>query len=81
VNFYEAKALEASPNVEFKTQVDKNVTEIKLRPKRSEDPFIGLAISGGGSRAAVFAASVMLQLERIGVLQHVQYISSADLLG
>ena len=37
--------------------------------------FVGLAISGGGSRSAVFGAACMFELERIGILQHVDYIS------
>ncbi|HEX4123969.1 MAG TPA: patatin-like phospholipase family protein [Tepidisphaeraceae bacterium] len=40
--------------------------------------FVGLAISGGGSRSANFAAACMLQLQRLGVLQHVGYISSVS---
>jgi predicted acylesterase/phospholipase RssA len=40
--------------------------------------FAGLAISGGGSRSANFAAGCMLQLQRVGVLQHVGYISSVS---
>jgi predicted acylesterase/phospholipase RssA len=40
--------------------------------------FVGLAISGGGSRSANFAAACMFQLERIGILQKVDYISSVS---
>ncbi len=40
--------------------------------------FVGLAISGGGSRSANFAAACMFQLERIGLLQRVDYISSVS---
>lgn len=40
--------------------------------------FVGLAISGGGSRAANYAAAVMSELDRIGVLQHVNAISSVS---
>jgi predicted acylesterase/phospholipase RssA len=40
--------------------------------------FVGVAISGGGSRSANFSAACMLQLQRIGLLQHVDYISSVS---
>jgi predicted acylesterase/phospholipase RssA len=40
--------------------------------------FVGIAISGGGSRSANFSAACMFQLQRIGVLQHVDYISTVS---
>jgi predicted acylesterase/phospholipase RssA len=40
--------------------------------------FVGLAISGGGSRSANFAAACMFQLQRIGLLQKVQCVSSVS---
>jgi predicted acylesterase/phospholipase RssA len=40
--------------------------------------FVGLAISGGGSRSAVFSAACMFELQRLGLLQHVDYISSVS---
>jgi len=40
--------------------------------------FVGLAISGGGLRSANFAAACMFQLERVGMLQKVDYISSVS---
>ena len=40
--------------------------------------FVGIAISGGGSRSANFSAAVMLQLERIGLLQKADYVSSVS---
>ncbi len=40
--------------------------------------FVGLAISGGGSRSANFAAACIFQLEKIGLMQKVDYISSAS---
>jgi predicted acylesterase/phospholipase RssA len=40
--------------------------------------FVGLAISGGGLRSANFSAACMFQLERIGMLQKVDYISSVS---
>jgi predicted acylesterase/phospholipase RssA len=40
--------------------------------------FVGLAISGGGSRSANFAAACMFQLQRIDFLRYVQCISSVS---
>src|SRR5205085_12584403 len=40
--------------------------------------FVGLALSGGGSRSANFSASCMFQLERLGLLEKVDYISSVS---
>ena len=37
--------------------------------------FVGLALSGGGSRAANFSAACMFQLQRLGLLQRVDYLS------
>lgn len=44
----------------------------------SDEPFVGLAISGGGSRAANYSAAVMSELDRIGILKHVSAISSVS---
>jgi len=38
--------------------------------------FVGLTLSGGGSRAANFGAAVMLELQRRGVLEQVDVISA-----
>ena len=43
-----------------------------------DDMFIGLAISGGGSRAANFGAAVMFELADLGLLQKVDVISSVS---
>ena len=53
------------------------------RPAESPDVvpdgfFVGLAISGGGSRSANFSAACMFQLQRLGILQRVDYISSVS---
>ena len=40
--------------------------------------FVGLALSGGGSRAANFSSAVMLELKKRGILQHVDFISSVS---
>ncbi len=47
-------------------------------PHDADGYFVGLAISGGGLRSANFGAACMFQLERIGMLQKVDYISSVS---
>ncbi len=52
-----------------------------LLPKadpRENGHFVGLAISGGGSRAAVFGGAVMRELQRIGLLDRVDVISAVS---
>jgi predicted acylesterase/phospholipase RssA len=41
----------------------------------NDERFVALAISGGGSRAAVFSAAVMFELQRYGLLDHVDLVS------
>ncbi|MGH7231208.1 MAG: hypothetical protein ACREJU_07600 [Nitrospiraceae bacterium] len=49
------------------------------RPARegssSDGMFIGIAMSGGGSRAANFSAAVLLKLRALGVLDRADYLS------
>ncbi|MBW2038426.1 MAG: patatin-like phospholipase family protein [Deltaproteobacteria bacterium] len=61
-------------------QFDKNTmffNPIDACPK-NDNNFIGIAISGGGSRSAVFSAAVFFELERYGILQQVDVISSVS---
>lgn len=44
----------------------------------SAKPFVGLALSGGGARAAVFAAAGMQELAKLGLLQDVTHVSSVS---
>ena len=37
--------------------------------------FVGVALSGGGSRAAVFGGEVLSRLHELGVMGHVDYVS------
>ena len=56
------------------TRADLSVDE----KQKSDGMFVGLAISGGGSRSAIFATSVMLELKKQGILRHVDVISSVS---
>ncbi len=50
-----------------------------LKPQQKKDrPFLGVAISGGGSRAANFGLFVLKELDRLGVLDRVDAISSVS---
>ncbi|CAG7855934.1 hypothetical protein MCAMS1_00252 [biofilm metagenome] len=45
---------------------------------KNDDVFIGIAMSGGGSRATNFSAAILLELEKLGILQHADVISSVS---
>jgi hypothetical protein len=45
---------------------------------RDDGYFVGVAISGGGLRSANFSAACMFQLQKLGLLDHVDYISSVS---
>jgi predicted acylesterase/phospholipase RssA len=45
---------------------------------RPDGCFVALALSGGGSRSANFSAACMFQLQRVGVLRHVDYLSTVS---
>ena len=48
-------------------------------PKERDDKmFVGLALSGGGSRAANFSSAVMLEMKNRGILPRVDFISSVS---
>lgn len=48
------------------------------RESRSEQAMVGLALSGGGSRAAVFAAAVLEALAEHGIAERITHISSVS---
>lgn len=56
------------------TRADLNVDE----KQKSDGMFVGLAISGGGSRSAIFATSAMLELKKQGILRQVDVMSSVS---
>src|SRR5438094_148244 len=45
---------------------------------RDDGFFIGIAISGGGLRSANFSAACLFQLQKLGLLEHVDCISSVS---
>lgn len=49
-----------------------------IHVSRPADKFVGLALSGGGSRAANFSAAAMEELDGIGILRQVDAISSVS---
>lgn len=56
-----------------------NRATLQLGEKELADGrFVGLAFSGGGSRAAVFGAAVMKELDRLGLLQQVDVLSAVS---
>ncbi len=48
------------------------------RPADDDGYFVGIAISGGGSRSANFAAASLFQLERFDLLKYVDCISAVS---
>jgi predicted acylesterase/phospholipase RssA len=57
---------------------DPLIHPIAATPKNKDDVFIGIALSGGGSRASNFSAAVLLELEKLGLLQQADVISSVS---
>ncbi len=43
-----------------------------------DEEFVGLALSGGGMRAAVFSSAVMFELQAEGILPHVDVVSAVS---
>ena len=57
---------------------ERSIDQCRAVPSRRDPNFIALALSGGGSRAAVFSAAVMFELRKHGILEQVDVISSAS---
>jgi len=57
---------------------ESRMADVAAGDRNGDGYFVGLAISGGGSRSANFAAACMFQLQRIGLLQRVDYVSSVS---
>ncbi len=52
-----------------------SLPDAKLPERCRDTRFVALALSGGGSRAAVFDAAAMFELQRYGLLDHVDLMS------
>ena len=57
------------------TRATRNVADYENLP---HGVFVGIAMSGGGSRAANFSAAVLFELEELGLLQHASALSSVS---
>ena len=57
---------------------ERSIDQCRTVPSRRDPNFVALALSGGGSRAAVFSAAVMFELRKHGILQQVDVVSSAS---
>lgn len=53
-------------------------TTLIVLPELPNQVFVGIAMSGGGSRAANFSAAVLLELEELGFLQTASALSSVS---
>lgn len=63
-------------NEPLQTQRANNEHSDKYQDKN--DVFIAIAMSGGGSRASNFSAAVLLELEKLGILEYADVISSVS---
>ncbi len=69
----------ASPQAPLTTPgVMPSTQAAQVSPASSDGYFVGLALSGGGSRSANFSAACMFELQRLGLLKHVHYLSSVS---
>lgn len=48
------------------------------RPADYDGTFVAIAISGGGSRSANFSAACLFELQRVGLMPYVDYISTVS---
>jgi predicted acylesterase/phospholipase RssA len=56
------------------TRASETITAVDL----TDDLFIGIALSGGGSRAANFSAAVLFELDRLGILSKATALSAVS---
>lgn len=65
-------------NQQIKATVDRASFSEAARVDPNPNVFVGVSISGGGSRAATFGTAVLSELDRLGFLDHVKVISSVS---
>jgi predicted acylesterase/phospholipase RssA len=63
-----------APARQKETRASQNIGDAATR----DGMFIGVALSGGGSRAANFGAGVMFELDRLRILERADFISSVS---
>jgi len=51
---------------------------LTVKPARPAAPKLGLALSGGGSRAAFFHIGVLASMAEVGLLRQVEVISTVS---
>lgn len=69
-------------NTQQSQDIPSHVVRASVREAAIIDPnpniFVGISISGGGSRAATFGTAVLSELDRLGFLDYVKVISSVS---
>jgi hypothetical protein len=63
-----------SPLEPLQTRATESISTSDL----TDGVFVGIALSGGGSRAANFSAAVLLELDRLGILDKVTALSAVS---
>lgn len=66
------------PDITPRPSVSTHANQDLGAKERRDGRFVGLAISGGGSRAAVFGGAVMKALDRLGMLDEVDVLSAVS---
>jgi hypothetical protein len=55
-----------------------NCRDVNGQPLPAKTSFVGIGISGGGNKSAVYATEVMFELQRYGLLEDVDVVSSVS---
>ena len=72
------KDIEDTANTNGPFDIRKLKENCSEQNSEEDTTFLGIAVSGGGSRAAVFSAEVFFELQRYGILEQVDVISSVS---
>lgn len=74
INAVPDSALPLEPGFERMTPADDTVTQRET----ADGLFVGVALSGGGSRSAIFATEILATLHESGVMSKVDYVSTVS---
>lgn len=77
-NFSPLRQLESvPPTVVPLTRGERNQTRAseEVEQAAADEMFVGVALAGGGSRAAVFSGEVLCRLHELGVMKRVDFVS------